>query len=243
MSTERTRTSIATSSPTLTGDGGLVYGANGTLTCLSATNGSVLWRYPTGGAVASSPAVRGDGAIVFGCDDGYLYALTPGGALLWRLALGAAVSTSPAVAPDGTAVVSAGTSIIAVSADGAELWRYAVTVAGTSPSLGPDGTVFVGGDDYVVHAIWPNGTQRWARPAGGTVAFPPAVAADGVAYVRAGHAVLAFCLTALSSGSRNWRMVSCHRWWWPRAPAFCTRPEPPACSPSDRTALCCGPST
>jgi outer membrane protein assembly factor BamB len=73
----------------------------------SANNGTLKWRYQTGGAVDSSPAIRSDGTIYFGSDDDSIYALTSNGTLKWKYQTGNsgfanAVFSSPAIGPGGT---------------------------------------------------------------------------------------------------------------------------------------------
>ena len=54
------------------------------LRALSAVDGSLIWKFSTGGAVTSSTRVGTEGSLFFGCLDGYLYALNPDGSLKWK---------------------------------------------------------------------------------------------------------------------------------------------------------------
>jgi outer membrane protein assembly factor BamB len=71
---------------------------NGNLYALSASNGSLVWRYHAD--AAAGPLTVANGAIYFGAADGaslqspsYLYAVNAGtGMLLWRASVGKAAA-------------------------------------------------------------------------------------------------------------------------------------------------------
>jgi len=68
-------------------------------------DGSLKWKYQTGGPVKSSPAIGSDGTIYVGSDDGSLYAINPDGSLKWKYQTGDWVLSSPAIGSDGTIYV------------------------------------------------------------------------------------------------------------------------------------------
>ncbi|MCJ7719761.1 PQQ-binding-like beta-propeller repeat protein, partial [Candidatus Bathyarchaeota archaeon] len=72
---------------------------DGKVYCLSASTGTKLWSYATGGPIAySSPAVAG-GLVYVGSYDGSVYCLSAStGAFIWSYATGGGVYSSPAVA-------------------------------------------------------------------------------------------------------------------------------------------------
>jgi len=85
------------SSPTVSND--LVYiGSDDTYVyCFYAENGTMKWRFKTGGRVRSSPAVY-DGSVFIGSDDAYLYkldALT--GEKIWQYGTDDKILSSPAI--------------------------------------------------------------------------------------------------------------------------------------------------
>jgi hypothetical protein len=52
-----------------------------------------------------------------------------------------------------------------------------------SPSVGADGTVYIGSDDCKLHAIAPNGSQRWEFTTGNYVESSPVIGSDGTIYI------------------------------------------------------------
>jgi outer membrane protein assembly factor BamB len=48
---------------------------------------------------------------------------------------------------------------------------------------GGDGKIYVGSDDSNVHALNPDGTQKWSFATAGSVESSPAVGKDGTIYV------------------------------------------------------------
>ena len=51
-----------------------------------------------------------------------------------------------------------------------------------SPSVGKDGTIYVGSMDGKLHAIAPDGTEKWAVKTRGQLNSSPAIGADGTVY-------------------------------------------------------------
>lgn len=81
------------------------------LYALNANDGSVAWKYLTGGQVWSAPAVSGDGKVVFGSTDHTYYVVNENdGTLKWSYYTGASrVLGSPAIADvDCNGIVFAG---------------------------------------------------------------------------------------------------------------------------------------
>ncbi|MGA1821547.1 MAG: PQQ-binding-like beta-propeller repeat protein [Thermoplasmatota archaeon] len=81
--------------------------------------------------------------------------------------------------------------LVAVNELGSILWRY--DGSGQSydccPAVGPDGTIYYTTDDYHIHAVYPNGTQRWKinTGAGVVTSSPPIVSENGTVYVGTGR--------------------------------------------------------
>ncbi len=72
-------------------------------------DGTLKWKFPTGGPIWSAPAIGTDGTIHCGSDDHNLYALTDEGqgnvTEKWVFATGSDVRSSPAIGADGTIYV------------------------------------------------------------------------------------------------------------------------------------------
>ena len=140
------------SSPAI-GPGGTIYvgSADGSLFAVDP-DGTLRWRYSTGGNMRSSPSVAPDGTVYVGSDDGYLYALNPNGTLKWRYNTQEPIHASPAVATDGTICCgSDDNSLYAINSDGTLKWRYETggNVAAAT-TIGTDGTIyFVSYDGYL----------------------------------------------------------------------------------------------
>ena len=175
---------------TVASDGTIYFGEGpgGTFYALHP-NGTLKWKYKTGGIIWSSPAIAEDGTIYVGNWDWKLYAFNPDGTVKWCTSVGGDVCSSPAIAPDGT--IYLGTmygsnkgDIVAVASNGTLKWRYATGYFITSdPAIGDDGTVYIGSGDTYVYAMHPNGTLRWRFKTGAYVKGPPSIADDGTVYI------------------------------------------------------------
>lgn len=154
---------------------GRVYGAScqldiagkyGSIFCLDANTGKVIWRTDAIGSenlkpFFSSPAVTQDGKrLVIGqglhddADCSLLCFDAATGGLCWRVKTPFHIESSPAIRGD-MAVVGAGQIdhgpaaksgfVLAVRvSDGAELWRFALRDPESSPVVSDDGVVYVG---------------------------------------------------------------------------------------------------
>ena len=93
-----------------------------------------------------------------------LFALD-GNRLLWQVGVPYPEQTGAPIAVAPLAVYEAGDDGVLYAfarADGHSLWKYQVS-QGTlgSPTVGADGTVYVTGPGHNLHAVAPDGTQRW----------------------------------------------------------------------------------
>lgn len=93
-----------------------------------------------------------------------LFALD-GNRLLWHVGVPFPEQNSAPVAVGPTAVYESGDDGVLYAfsrADGHELWKYQVSQGELgSPTVGADGTVYVTGPRHNLHAVSPEGTQRW----------------------------------------------------------------------------------
>jgi outer membrane protein assembly factor BamB len=125
----------------------------------SHVDGTIKWKFKTGGGIESSPAIGADGTIYVGSHDNKLYAVNPDGTLKWKFSAGEpsyddiykvtkGILASPAVAKNGTIYFSSlSDKFFAINPDGTEKWRYEVPITSdtwTSPVIGKDGTIYTG---------------------------------------------------------------------------------------------------
>ena len=93
-----------------------------------------------------------------------LFALD-GNHLLWQVRVPYPEQNSLPIAIGPNAVYEAGDDGVLYAferLDGHELWKYQVSQGPLgSPTVGADGTVYVTGPNYNLHAIAPDGKQRW----------------------------------------------------------------------------------
>jgi outer membrane protein assembly factor BamB len=93
-----------------------------------------------------------------------LFALD-GNHLLWQAGVSFPEQNSAPIAIGPTGVYEAGddgTLYAFARSDGHQLWKYQVSQGSLgSPTIGVDGTIYVTGPQYNLHAIAPNGSQRW----------------------------------------------------------------------------------
>ena len=161
----------------------------------SANQGSLKWKYRTGGDIYSSVAIGSDGSIYFGSSDYFFYALDSSGSQRWRHRTGDVIYSSPAVATDGTIYFgSEDHYLYALNPDGSQRWRFTTFGAiDSSPAIAPDGTIYVGSRDGKLYAINPDGTEKWEYDTGNDILFSsPAIAPDGTIYIGSYHTIYAF---------------------------------------------------
>jgi eukaryotic-like serine/threonine-protein kinase len=107
----------------------------GGLTCVDATNGKLLWSFPTGDAVFGRPAIVGE-RVVVGSRDGNLYGLAVDGHEAWRLSMGGPVVAGVAsVGAKVYAVSVAGRIVCVDAASGREEWRHELGRVGVEPHV------------------------------------------------------------------------------------------------------------
>lgn len=206
------------SSPAIAPDGTLYIGSwDGYLYALNSTDGTLKWRYPTGGYVLSAPALGADGTVFFGSSDGVFYALHPDGTRQWSLPLETDLDSSPAIGPDGTLYFGThqGT-LLAMNQNGTLRWSFKVeTIAGRedlvriqgAPAVAEDGTIYVGSGNHRLYALREvNGSPQvqWTFEAGDGLDAPPVIGPDGSIYLgcRDGY------FHALSpDGTERWRVL------------------------------------
>src|SRR5690349_28427 len=121
---------------------------DGSIYALAARNGTLVWRYTTGGAVESCPTYA-EGVVYVGSDDGSISAMrVTDHAILWQVRTGGKVIGAPAVAGGVVYVGSADGSLYALRAgNGSSLWRYTTHNWFASQPTVAGGLVYAGNYD------------------------------------------------------------------------------------------------
>ena len=166
----------------------IYYGHRGNGVDARYTNGTLKWRYNTGGSVQSTPAVDNNGIIYFGAHDNYIRALYPNGTLKWQYLTGDAVHGSPTIASDGTIYYGSDDDYVyALNSDGTLKWRTKCDSGmRCSPSLDKDGNLYFGVWENKLYSIDPDGNIRWEFVIGdndeGVWGSTVAISDDGTVY-------------------------------------------------------------
>jgi len=174
---------------------------------------SALWSYEGEGLVEGPPAVGPDGTIYVavnanGGQSRALHAVNPDGTKKWQLDV--SVQSSPAVGPDGTIFIGTDFGVLAVDPGGVRRWEFPLDCLSTGCAIGADGTVFVGSEQGDLHAINPNGTEKWRFSAASYITGTPAIAGDGTVLFGTGtsESTPQPCLYAIyPDGTEKWRLT------------------------------------
>jgi outer membrane protein assembly factor BamB len=155
-------------------------------------NGTIKWKYKTGGLIwRNAPAIDEDGTVYIGTWDCKIYAFNPDGTLKWKSkGTSGSISVSPAIAEDGTIYfgtlwgMGSGGHIYAMYPNGTIKWNYKTGYAVNSdPAIGDDGTIYIGSCDNFLYAMNPDGTLKWRFKTGDWVNAHPAIGDDGTIYI------------------------------------------------------------
>lgn len=174
--------------PTVALDGTIYVGINAGFLYAVNPDGSIKWRFNTGGNISASAAIGPTGTVYVASNDSKLYALNPlDGAMLWSKDTGGVIDSSPAIGSDGTIYFSNNAhSLFAVDpVDGATKWTFDLgAVSVSSPAIDLDGTVYVGAwDNYTLFAVNSDGSLKWSYVTGGRIGRQSAVIGpDGTIY-------------------------------------------------------------
>jgi outer membrane protein assembly factor BamB len=188
----------------VTDDNTIIFGSKDYHIYALNPNGTLKWKYKTGGQIFSDPAVAADGTIYITSCDHRLYSLNPSGTLKWKFNTGEIVSASPVIAPNGTIYVGHSQGrVFALNPNGTEQWHYDLPndIYG-SAALGLDGTIYIGCWDNRLYALNPNGTLQWWFPTGNHVKGVPSVAPDGTIYFGSWDGYL---YALYPNGTMRWR--------------------------------------
>jgi outer membrane protein assembly factor BamB len=169
--------------PTIGPDGALYTGGDGIYAINS--NGTLRWRFATGGHVSSTPALAADGTVYAGSQDNSIYAIAPDGKRQWEFRARDDVESSPAIEEDGTIYIGSDDNrLYALSPQGQMLWAFTTgDDVRASPAIGHDGTVYIGSYDGLLYAIRRDGTLLWAFRTGDRIQSSALVDASGAILV------------------------------------------------------------
>jgi outer membrane protein assembly factor BamB len=151
--------------------------AGGDLVAIAADGltDSVIWRFPTAGAVYARPRYDPDTRrIYFGASDGLVRALDDRGLFLWSRHVGDNIATRPVIG-DGIVVIgSENGQIHGLDADTGEVtWQVAASGAVVSSPTAAGGLVVIADEAGVVRGLDPrDGALRWSHTAGAPVEAP-----------------------------------------------------------------------
>jgi outer membrane protein assembly factor BamB len=164
--------------PTIGPDGVIYTGGDGVYAI--NPDGTLRWRFATGGHVASAPAVLSDGTVVAGSQDDLIYGIAPDGTKKWDFRTGGDVDAAPSVGDDGTIYVGSDDhKLYALGGDGTLRWAF--TTGGdirASVAIG-NGTIYVGSFDAQLYAVRLDGTLDWTFRSGDRVVSSALIDAKG----------------------------------------------------------------
>ena len=178
-------------------------------------NGTQKWVFDMGSdAIFASPAIANDGTIYIGSDDDNFYAINPDGSQKWVFATTANVRSTPAIGNDGTVYfASDDQNLYALNPNnGNMIWSYSLggdVEGGIAVDL--DNSIIVSVADEVngtglVHAINPDGSQKWVSNFGGRALSSPTIANNTI-YVGTKDINQLIAIDA-SSGSQIWSFTA-----------------------------------
>lgn len=127
----------------------------GELVSLSLDNGSVYWKFSTGGPIGESSPAYSSGVVYIGNLDGWLNALNASdGKKLWAFKTQDEIKSSPVVVGDRVLIGSYDQNLYCVSArNGSVLWKVRTDGPVHATPGVYDGMAFIAGCDEVFRAI------------------------------------------------------------------------------------------
>ncbi|HEY4460372.1 MAG TPA: PQQ-binding-like beta-propeller repeat protein [Pseudonocardiaceae bacterium] len=177
------------------------------------TSGRIRWQRNLGDAVAPGPVIGKDGTIYVATNAGILHAIDPAtGTDRWTYDShtsqpGADLSVSPLVLPNGNILFpTPGTSLVALSPAGHELWQQNLPGRPTSPVTTNGTRVYVGDQSGSVTAIDLTGapTVAWTIDTGAASYASVVTNGTGAVYTTSGTSLVAITDHG-TSASIAWR--------------------------------------
>jgi PKD repeat protein len=172
-------------------------------------NGTLRWRFNTGGEIHAHPSIADDGTIYIGSDAKYLYALNPNGTMKWKFYIDSLPDGGIAIAEDETIYIGTN-QLYAIYPNGTLKWSFNigsdVWIYKSTPAISADGTIYFGtcigattGGEII--AVNPDGTERWRkRIANELVDSSPSIAEDGTVYIGSSYDISSGNLFAFGPG-------------------------------------------
>jgi len=152
---------------------GGVAGVNGGIVCSTREylvaideDGNLLWRRYSYREIFGNPVIDSDSNVYFTSRGGDLYAVDKDGNLKWQIDASARQDGSPAIGSDGTIYYSRYGCLSAVYPNGLASWNYYFEGSTCTVLIGPDGTLYVTSYYGDVHAVTPDGVQKWVCQTG-----------------------------------------------------------------------------
>ncbi len=182
---------------------------------VNPADGSINWKYTFSGGEDEAGAVIDASGAVF-VRGGRLKKISPSGNEEWEFENGSNIYSSAIIAGDGTLYItgSSDKTLYALDGNGNELWNFTAgdKIYG-SPVLGPDGTIYFYSYDGFIHAVNPDGTEKWTfdeqfQSLFGDIKATPIVGADSVVYFSGVTSDFSTRLFAINpDGSARWSVT------------------------------------
>ncbi len=209
----------------------------------SHVDGTLKWKFQTGGPIEPSPVIAEDGTIYIGSHDGNFYAINPDGTEKWVFHAAEpeyvegwdvykAILSTAAIGSDGTIYfVSFADKLFALNPDGTIKWTFPMAAgfgAWSSAAIAQDGTIYIGsardGSGKVeiggrLYAISPDGTEKWHFQTESDINSNPAVGDDGTIYFGSGTGIVkneTYLHAINPDGTEKWRFTA--KTWIESAP-------------------------
>jgi outer membrane protein assembly factor BamB len=173
------------SSPAISDDGIIYFGADDDYLYAIDRDGNFVWKFNCGNVVFPSPSIGTDGTVYIATGNKYIYAIDKEGQLIWKKKIQGGCYSSPAVDKSGTVYIGDSTGVLhAISHDGKEIWTYSTEdEIRSSPAVGYSGTIYFGSDDGHLYALNSDGTLKWKYKTDGFVRSSPALNEDENIYI------------------------------------------------------------
>ncbi|MFX0012815.1 MAG: PQQ-binding-like beta-propeller repeat protein, partial [Candidatus Hermodarchaeota archaeon] len=186
------------SSPAVGIDGTIYCGSHDCYLYAIKSNGSIKWKFNTGGRVHGSPTLNSDGTVFIGSENGLHALYQNNGSMKWHINLGE-IWGGLALDDDGTVYVGVSSGrFYAINPDGTIKWTYYApgNIWFTSPALSADGIIYfgtlsTGGGTAKLIALNTDGTERWTWKDSNydydNFQSAPAIGPDGTVYIASSH--------------------------------------------------------